>query len=150
VGIKVSGWLLAAALAAPAPAQEQVAARGFLAHVYVAKTSGRYFNFASPRLLTPDLYDLVQRRGDALENDPLCQCRDNDGLSAEILSVTGTANQAVARVLLRYDGTAPPQRVTLMLRRSAAGWKIADIASARVPSLKARLARGTRLHRAAR
>jgi hypothetical protein len=50
----------------------------------------------------------------------------------------------VATIVLQFDGThpPPPQRVTLVLTRAPlAGWKIADIQSARVPSLKALLAR---------
>jgi hypothetical protein len=136
--------LLAACGAVPLTAQDLVGARGFVAQLYIKRTHNRHFSFASPRILTADLYDLVQRGGGSLDYDPLCQCKSNDGLSAQIMSVSGTDNQAVARLLLRFDADRvdPPQRVTLMLRRAAlAGWKIADIQSARIPSLKAWLER---------
>ena len=144
--------LLAAGVVVSASAQDVIGARGFVANLYVRKTNDRYFNYSSPRILAADLYALVQKSGAALDYDPLCQCRSNDGLSAQILSVTGNDKQAVARVLLRFDADriAPPQRVTLVLTRaSLAGWKVADIQSARIPSLKAWLARRTGVGRAA-
>lgn len=136
--------LLAASMVVSASAQDLIGARGFVAGLYVRKTNDRYFNYSSPRILTADLYALVQNGGAALGYDPLCQCRNNDGLSAEIRSVSGNDKQAVARVMLRFDADrlAPPQQVTLILTRvSLAGWKVADIQSARTPSLKAWLAR---------
>ena len=136
--------LLAAAVAVSAAAQDLIGARGFVAGLYVRKTHDNNFTYASPRVLTADFYALVQGGGAALDYDPLCQCRNNDGLSAQILSVTGNDKQAVARVLLRFDADklAPPQQLTLMLARAPlAGWKVADIRSARLPSLKAWLIR---------
>jgi hypothetical protein len=134
-------------LAVPLAADNLVGARGFVAQLYIKKTTSKYFNLVSPRILTADLYDLMQNGGSGLDYDPLCQCRNNDGLSAQILSVDGTGNQAVARLLLRFDADriAPPQRVTLLLTRAPlAGWKIADIQSARLPSLRAWLERRQR------
>lgn len=147
MGSKYVAAFLAVLWGASLPAQEMMGARTFVAQLYIKKTNDRHFNFSSPRILTPDLYDLVRKRGtDALGYDPLCQCQDNDGLSAQILSLTGDAQQMVARVLLRFDADriAPPKRVTLVLRRSLAGWKIADIQSASVPSLKRWLERNAR------
>lgn len=144
MGKAFAAVLLAASALASASAQDLVGARGFVANLYIRRTSDKFFNYASPRLLTADLYALVQDAGTALDYDPLCQCRSNDGLSAQILSVSGNGKEALARVLLRFDADkiAPPQRVTLVLTRaSLAGWKVADIQSARVPSLRAWLAR---------
>lgn len=141
VGMKIWGLALALGLAAPGLADELIGARGFVAHTYVKRTKGHAFRFSSPQLLAPDLYQLVQLDGGRrLIYDPLCQCKDNDGLSAEILSVTGTSRLAVAHVRLRFDGIATVQHVTLMVTRSAAGWKITDIRSSQIPSLKAWLA----------
>lgn len=140
--------LLVLCLAAPTlAAQDLIGARGFVANLYVRKTTDKYFHYASPRILTADLYGLVQGGGAALDYDPLCQCRSNDGLSAEIVSVTPAGSGAVARLLLRFDTdrTTPPQRVTLVLSRAPlVGWKIADIQSARIPSLKVWLAQRQR------
>lgn len=147
MGIVFVAALLAASLAVPTAAQDLIGARGFVAGLYVRKTNDRNFNYASPRILTADLYTLAQDGGAALNYDPLCQCRNNDGLSAQILSVSGNGKRAVARVLLRFDADriAPPQRVTLVLTRAPlAGWKLADIQSARIPSLRAWLARRQR------
>ena len=144
MGKLLAAVLLAASVVVSASAQDLIAARGFVAGLYVRKTNDRYFNYSSPRILTADLYALVQDGGAALGYDPLCQCRNNDGLSAQILSVSGNNKQAIARVLLRFDADkiAPSQRVTLVLTRaSLAGWKVADIQSARIPSLKAWLVR---------
>ena len=139
--LRSSVWLLIVLLSVPAVAQEQLEARGFVAHTYVKKTASRGFRFASPRLLTSELYDLVVRdRGRNLDYDPLCQCRDPDGLSAQVISVTGNRRQAVAQIILRYDGHARENRVTLLILRTTAGWKIADVGSARTRSLKTWLA----------
>ena len=132
--------LLAACIAPPLAAQDLIGARGFVAQLYIKKTNSQHFSFISPRFLTADFYDLAQGGLAGLDYDPLCQCRSNDGLSAQILSVTGTGNQAVAKLLLRFDAdrVAPPQRVTLLLKRAPlVGWKLADIQSARIPSLRA-------------
>ena len=137
---------LAASLVLPAVAKDLIGARGFVAGLYVRKTTVRNFTYSSPRVLTMELYALTQN-GPALDYDPLCQCRSNDGLSAQIVSVTGNDSQALVQVLLRFDAdkAAPRQRVALVLARAPlAGWKVADIQSARVPSLKAWLARHQR------
>jgi len=138
--------LLAASLVLPAVAKDLIGARGFVAGLYVRKTTVRNFTYSSPRVLTMELYALAQN-GPALDYDPLCQCRSNDGLSAQIVSVTGNDSQALVQVLLRFDAdkAAPRRRVTLVLARAPlAGWKVADIQSARVPSLKAWLVRHER------
>jgi hypothetical protein len=71
-------------------------------------------------------------------------CQNNDGPSAQILSVTGSADHALAQVLLRIDWSKPPppKRVTLALTlASLAGWKIADVQTREIPSLTAWLVR---------
>jgi hypothetical protein len=149
VGKLLGAALLAVGLAVSASAQDIIGARSFVAQLYVKATNDRHFGFASLKLLTPDLYGLVQRgskggRTGGLDYDPICQCKDNDGLSAQILSVTGTENKAVAQVLLRFDADriVPPKRLTFVLTRAPlAGWKIADIQTARLPSLRAWLMR---------
>lgn len=134
--------MLAMGLAVSACAQDLLGARTFVAQIYTKATNNRHFSFVSPRLLTRELYELAQRGGDrgGLDYDPLCQCKNNDGLSAQILSVAAMGNEAVARVRLRFDAVRPPpqQDVTLRLVRAPlAGWKIADIQTQRMASLKA-------------
>ena len=132
--------LLAASIVLPSAAEDRAGAHGFVAGLYVRKTTDQHFTYSSLRVLTAELYALAQNSGAALDYDPLCLCRSNDGLSAQIVSISVADNQAVAHVLLRFDADkpAPPQRVTLVLTHAAlAGWKIADIQSARIPSLKA-------------
>ncbi len=147
MGKVVGAALLAAVLATPLAAQTIMSARTFVAQLYIKKTNDRNFSLVSPRLMTADLYALAQGGMAGLDYDPLCQCRSNDGLSAQILSVAGTNDQAVAKLLLRFDAdrASPPQRVTLMLKRTPlVGWKLADIQSGRLPSLKAWLERRQR------
>ena len=142
MGIGSWGWLWVIGITAPAHAQEQVGARGFIAHTYVKKTVLRGFRFASPRLLTPELYDLVAHDGGhRLNYDPLCQCSNPDGLSAQIVSVSGSRQRTLANVVLRFDGSSRKEQVTIAVTHTAGGWKIADVGSARVPSLKAWLGR---------
>lgn len=139
--------LVAAMVVLPVSAQDIIGARGFVAGLYINKTNSRSFSYASQRVLTADLYGLVQNASATPGYDPLCLCNNNDGLSAQILSVTGNGKQAVAQVLLRFDAdrVAPSQRLTLVLTRaSLAGWKIADMKSTRMPSLRAWLVRHQR------
>lgn len=148
MGKKFVVALLAATIVVSASARNLIGARGFVAGLYVNKTTNRHFSYASPRVLTADLYSLVQSGAAALDYDPLCQCRNNDGLSAQILGVAGNDRQAVARLLLRFDADkmAPPQHLTLVLTRAPlSGWKVADIQSARIPSLRAWLDRRRRV-----
>lgn len=136
--------LLAAIIATPLAAQDMMGARTFVAQLYIKKTNDRKFSLVSPRLLTADLYALAQAGLAGLDYDPLCQCRSNDGLSAQILSVAVANDQAVAKLLLRFDAdrASPAQRVTLLLKRTPlVGWKLDDVQSARLPSLKAWLER---------
>ena len=150
MGKKIVAALAAMSLVTAAAAEDAAAPRTFIAHLYQKATRDRRFTYASPRLLTADLYDLAQRgtndgkAAGPLGYDPVCQCRDSDGLSAQILSITVSGDRAVAQVMLRFDAPhpPPPQRVTLVLTRAPlVGWKIADIQTSRVPSLRAFLAR---------
>ena len=149
MGKKLIVALAAAGLFAPAPAENSAGPRTFVAQVYQRATRDRHFSYASLRLLTPDLYDLVQHGGGGkargpLDYDPICQCQDNDGLSAQIVSIAVSGDRAVAQIMLRFDAvpSPPPQRVTLILTRTPlVGWKIADIQTSRVPSLRAMLGR---------
>lgn len=150
MGKRLFAALLGASLVvSTALAADMIGARTFVAQIYLKATNDKHFNLVSQRLLAPDLYGLVQRdsaggRIGGLEYDPICQCQDNDGLSAQILSVAVSGDRALARVLLRFDGShpPPPRRLTLLLVRTPlAGWKIADIQTQRVPSLKSLLAR---------
>ena len=148
MGKRFLAVLLAAGFGSSVQASNALEARAFVAQLYVKAVTDRHFNFMSPRLLAPDFYGLVQRGGSGsnglLDYDPICQCRDNDGLSARIQSLAVSGDRAIASVLLQFDGDhpLPPQRVTLVLTRAPlVGWKIADIQTARVPSLKTLLAR---------
>jgi len=145
VGKPFVAALFAAGLAAAVSAENVLGAQAFVAELYNKAIHNPRFSFASPRLLSSDFYELVLRSGGPMRDfDPVCQCRTNDGLSAQIVSVTGSADRALAHVLLRIDSPKPPppKRVTLVLTRaSLTGWKIADVQTREIPSLRARLVR---------
>jgi hypothetical protein len=70
-----------------------------------------------------------------MDGDPICQCQDPGGLHAKVTRVTLQGpTKATAEVILDWtDSTA--RRVRFSLLRTAAGWRIADVASGDEPSL---------------
>lgn len=150
MGTRFIAALLIGGLFAAASAKTTIGPQTFVAQLYQRATRDPHFSYASPRILTADLFDLVQRDANsgkkigAMAYDPICQCRDNDGLSAQIISITVSGDRAIAQVMLRFDAmpSPPPQRVTLLLTRTPlVGWKVADIRTSRIPSLRALLTR---------
>ena len=94
----------------------------------------RYF---APRLIAAIREDSRLAHGEVgyVDGDPIRECQDPDGLHAKITRVTlqGPA-KANAEVILDWtDSTA--RRVRFSLLRTAAGWRIADVASGDEPSL---------------
>jgi uncharacterized protein DUF3828 len=134
------------ALAAPA---EPAGARAFIEHVYAGHPRN------TPRaeqayyaLFDRDLRALIVKNdhyaeGDIgpLDGDPICDCQDDAGFSHRLVSVTGDAHAAVAKVRNIF---APPEPrnelVTYQLVMQDGRWRIADIGTAERPSLKRWLA----------
>lgn len=78
-----------------------------------------------------------------MDADPLCQCQDATGLRPDIREIrTSGGSKAAVRVALDFG--EDHREVRLRLVRTAAGWRIADIASADDPSLLASLRRFNR------
>ncbi|HEX4737912.1 MAG TPA: DUF3828 domain-containing protein [Allosphingosinicella sp.] len=131
--------LLALAAAALAGAETP---RHFVERVYAGYGHESYDPLAHPeRLFAPALVAAIHEdqrlaKGEVgfLDGDPVCDCQDPGGLRATIAEIVTTApNAATARVALRFG---PDRRaLTLRLVRTAAGWRIADIASQTDPSL---------------
>jgi len=132
--------LLALALAA-APAAETP--KAFLEGVYANYLSRNFSPFThadryfAPRLKAAIDQDARLAKGEVgyLDGDPICQCQDHDGLRSKILRVKLSApGKATAEVLLDYpDSTAI--HVRLILVRTKAGWRIADVGASDQPSL---------------
>jgi hypothetical protein len=120
---------LALALAAASP-------RGFVEHLYAAYRDARWSPLAHPAaVFAPPLVAAIDedRRlsGDEvgfLDGDPVCDCQDPAGLRATILALTPSGRAAAAvRVALRFGDDR--RLLTLRLTRTAAGWRIADVAT---------------------
>jgi hypothetical protein len=131
--------LIALAAAAAATAETP---RHFVERVYAGYAHESYSPLAHPeRLFAPALVAAIredQRLAKGvvgfLDGDPVCDCQDPGGLRATITDIATTApNFATAHVALRF-GT-DRRALTLRLVQTAAGWRIADIASATEPSL---------------
>lgn len=132
--------VLALALAA-APAAETP--KAFLERVYANYLSRNFSPLAhadryfAPRLKAAIDQDARLANGEVgyLDGDPICQCQDPDGLRSKILRIKLNAPwKATAEVLLDYpDSTAT--HIRLILVRTKAGWRIADVGASDEPSL---------------
>ncbi len=131
---------LAAALLAPVPAE---APRAFVERLYAGYRDPDHNPLAHPRrIFAPALVAAI--REDArlsrdevgyMDADPLCQCQDSSELRPTISEVSRlTRSTATARILLSFGGS-DLRDLRLRLVRTAAGWRIADIATADEPSL---------------
>lgn len=139
---------LLALAAAGGPTRESP--RAFVERLYAGYARDSYSPLSHPqRVFAPPLVAAIAEdrrlsRDEVgfMDADPLCECQDPGGLHATIAAVTASGHaRATARVALRFgDGPAsarPENRRALILRlvRTAAGWRITDIASIDQPSL---------------
>jgi hypothetical protein len=141
--------LLAALLAAAAPAETPGA---FLQRLYAGYQDPDYDPLARPeQIFAPPLVAAIREdwrlSGDEvgyMDADPLCQCQDAAGLRAAIGEARPSGrSQATARVRIAFGGS-DRRDLRLKLVRTAAGWRISDIATAEEPSLLAGLQRFNR------
>jgi hypothetical protein len=137
---------LAAALLA-APAAESP--RAFVERLYAGYRDSDYNPLDRPdRIFAPPLVAEIRRdwrlsREEVgyMDADPLCQCQDATRLRAAIGDVRASAGRvATARVRIDFGGS-DRRDLRLKLIRTGAGWRIADIATADEPSLRAGLKR---------
>jgi hypothetical protein len=142
--------LLAALLAAPAPAAETP--RAFVERLYAGYRQPDYDPLADPgRVFAPPLVEAIAEDSRLsadevgyMDADPLCQCQDPAGLSPLVREVRRSGRSAAtARILLRFPGSER-RDLSLRLVRIGAGWRVADIATAEEPSLLASLRRFNR------
>jgi uncharacterized protein DUF3828 len=141
---------LAAALLAAAPTAESP--RAFVERIYSGYRDPDYSPLAHPRrifaapLVAAIREDRRLSRGEVgyMDADPLCQCQDPAGLRPLLREfVRTTPSTATARVLLDFEGSEA-RDLRLRLVRTAAGWRIADLATADEPSLLEALGRFNR------
>jgi Protein of unknown function (DUF3828) len=84
-------------------------------------------------------------RGDVgnLDFDPICNCQDPAGLQLAALAVTNAdATHASGLATLKFPGEPKPRTVQFFLLRTAAGWRIDDIKTSDIPSLRKFLQQG--------
>ena len=151
----------AALLATSASAAEPVGARTFLARLYshyphragtpAFDATGK----SAPQVFDPSLATLIRDsdrltpEGDAppLDGDPICDCQDADGMRAKIgtIRATGPAS-ATAQVEITFAAAKPPEvrRLAFDLVQSHGQWRVHDIHSKDMPSLRAFLAQANR------
>ncbi len=142
--------LALAAVLAATPAAESP--RSFVERLYAGYRDPDYDPLARPErifaapLVAEILRDRTLSGGEVgyMDADPLCQCQDAAGLRAAIGDVRPPRGKSAAvRVRIGFGG--PDGRdLRLKLVRTAAGWRISDIAAAGEPSLLAGLKRFNR------
>jgi len=148
--------LILAALLAPAqPAQSP---SDFVARLYARYRAPDYSPFRNPAsIFAPPLVAALrenerQSSGEVgyLDADPLCQCQDAAGLRASVAAVRRPRpGAAEVRVRIAFPG-GDSRDLRLRLAWTAAGWRVADIATADEPSFLAGLTAWNRRKRAGR
>jgi len=131
------------------PTQSLDSARDFVQAVYARYNSG---NAAGPdfrsadglAVFSPSLFNLIKQDVGAtpqgfagrLDFDPICSCHDSDGLRVEALTLHPTRSHSVlATVTLRY-ADATTRTINLTLVPTSGTWRVYDVSSASVPSLR--------------
>lgn len=91
----------------------------------------------------------VTPQGDvgAMDFDPVCACQDYGKLSAGIHVLAATTTTAKVAAVLHDDGVSPGADVSLSydLVKVAGGWRIHDIGTTDVPSLRQWLIKANKL-----
>jgi hypothetical protein len=156
--LSLAAAVSAALLVSPAGAAEPAGARSFLVKLYahyphrhgtpVFDAAGK----SAPLVFDPSLVTLIRDserltpQGDAppLDGDPVCDCQDSDGMSTGIGAIRATgASAASARVDLKFAG-GEGNRLDLDLVQSRGQWRVHDIHSKDMPSLRAFLIQANR------
>jgi Protein of unknown function (DUF3828) len=134
-----------------ARAQNVDQARTFISGIYARyghKNASDWPDTSGPgaaKLFSPSLLQLIRRdqrrtpKGDvgALDFDPICSCQDADGLKLASLDVKmGAPATAIAIAMLHFPDAPDGIRVQLTLKWFASGWRIDEISTNDVPSLR--------------
>ena len=141
--------MLALLLAAAQPAETP---QRFLERVYLSYNSPGFSPLEHPaRWFTPRLVAAIREdsrlaHGEVgyLDGDPLCDCQDSDEIAMAIDRLSrASRTRAIAKVHLNI-GIREMRDLTLSLRRTSAGWRIADVSSADEASLLVALEQANR------
>ena len=141
--------LTAVGASGAAAAAEPAGTRAFVEHIYAGyprntpRSEREYYALFDRELRALIVKNDHYAEGDIgpLDGDPICDCQDDAGFSHRLVSVTGDAHQATAKVRNIF---APPEprneMVTYTLVMQDGRWRISDIGTAARPSLKRWLA----------
>ncbi|HEY1880428.1 MAG TPA: hypothetical protein VGG68_10905 [Caulobacteraceae bacterium] len=86
----------------------------------------------------------------ALDGDPLCDCQDDSGNSFTLgVTRANGPNGAVVEVVRHDHNVKPPaaETIRIVLRRAEGAWRIDDVGSPNMPSLRGYLAEENRKRR---
>ena len=145
-------------ISSPALGADLGAARAFVTALYshypapkhgpefdpTGRSAGAVFDPGMVAMLRED--KRLTQPGDegAIEADPLCACQDDSGLKAEIGDIHPVGPSHVsAAVTLRFLASRPPEtvHVTIDLVDVQGQWRVHDISTKDLPSLRAYLAK---------
>jgi hypothetical protein len=145
-------FLFLPALGVPSQTQDMNSAREFAQQVYAsyADPDVAHQEQRQDRLYTPQLRRLIHadrtgHPGDVgkLDGDPICDCQDpGDPGQLKVSSIDLSATTpSRMKAAVRFTIVAEPRAITLILIKTQAGWRIDDIATKEIPSLRAFLSR---------
>lgn len=136
-----------ASVAAPAVATAPADPKAFLTSIY-AHYDGTQMSFSpfdapeayfDPEMLSlMDANDRATPDGEvgALDGDPICDCQDYQKLSADIEIKSVADKSASAEVTLHDKGVAKPKVLTYNLSLIGNQWRIHDVSTKDMPSLR--------------
>ena len=139
-----------AAATPPAPSPEQFVRNLYQREQHATKADEEAFtgHLGAEAIYSPSLLELIRKdirntpAGDIprLEGDPICNCQDSAGLIVSNLQMTPPADgHSDAVIALRVAGSKQ-RKITLHLLLTPAGWRIDDISTKDLPSLRTYLA----------
>lgn len=142
-------WVAAFLLLTPTIAQaaSDPTAEAFVRGLYqrYRGTGPDYLGKDAPSVFDKSLVALFQRdraaaKGEAglMDWDPICDCQDPEGLTGVQVAVRPSGDEATARFAFGSRAVT----IEYKLVHTAAGWRIADIGSAKIPSLRDWLTQG--------
>jgi hypothetical protein len=149
----------AVVLGSPARAADVAGARIFLTRLYArypARSGARPFDplgQSAAAVFDPSFVALLREdarltpAGDvgAIDWDPICGCQDDEGMTARIGAIRPAgAAAATALVDVRFPGVKTADRIELDLIVDRGQWRIHDIRTRDVPSLRADLIKSNR------
>lgn len=150
--------IIAAVMAAPAAQCADIAgARAFLVRLYahyperdkasafdpIGKSAPQVFDAPMVALLRTSAAQTPKGDEGPVDWDPICSCQDDADMKSEIASLTASGpTTATAVIRLRFRDEK--EQLELALSAADGGWRIHDIKSKNVPSLRAYLIQANR------